>query len=305
MLDVLATPPAAVAKDIDQRVRIGLHHEQQHQELLLMDIKHVFSMNPMFPSYVPRPRAAPEAQSTPALEWLSHDGGLVEVGHDADSFAFDNETPRHKAYLEPFRLARRPVTNLEFIAFIEDGGYRRPELWLSDGWHTVQQQQWEAPLYWHRKDHAWMQFTLHGLQPAATLEPVVHVSFYEADAFARWAGHRLPTEAEWEVIASAHPVDGNFLREEVHHPRPVSASDMQLFGDVWEHTQSAYGPYPGYKPLEGTLGEYNGKFMCSQNVLRGGSCLTPRGHLRATYRNYFYPHQRWCAQGIRLAANDR
>ena len=304
MLEVLASPPSAVAEDIEQRVRIGLHHEQQHQELLLMDIKHVFSMNPLFPSYTSN--ALPSVAASPApRSWKSHDGGLMEVGHASDGFAFDNETPRHKIYLEPFRLSSCPVTNLEYIEFIEDGGYRRPELWLSDGWHAVREQQWEAPLYWHREGNDWMQFTLHGLREAATTEPVVHVSFYEADAFARWAGHRLPTEFEWEVVAASHPVDGNFLSEAIHHPRPVSASDQQLFGDVWEHTQSAYGPYPGYKPLEGTLGEYNGKFMCSQNVLRGGSCLTPRGHLRTTYRNFFYPHQRWCAQGIRLAANGR
>ena len=304
MLEVLASPPSAVAEDIEQRVRIGLHHEQQHQELLLMDIKHVFSMNPLFPSYASNPLPSVAASPAPR-SWKSHDGGLMEVGHASDGFAFDNETPRHKIYLEPFRLSSCPVTNLEYIEFIEDGGYRRPELWLSDGWHAVREQQWEAPLYWHREGNDWMQFTLHGLREAATTEPVVHVSFYEADAFARWAGHRLPTEFEWEVVAASHPIDGNFLSEAIHHPRPVSASDQQLFGDVWEHTQSAYGPYPGYKPLEGTLGEYNGKFMCSQNVLRGGSCLTPRGHLRTTYRNFFYPHQRWCAQGIRLAANGR
>ena len=297
--------PSPQATEIMTRLRIGLHHEQQHQELLLMDIKHVFSMNPMFPTYLDRNDDSAAPRDLPALSWLDFDGGVVEVGNDGRSFTFDNETPRHKTYLQPFRLATRPVTNREYIRFIEDGGYERAELWLADGWHTVRANEWAAPLYWHREDSRWMQFTLHGLRPADTPEPVVHVSFYEADAYARWAGHRLPTEFEWEFAAADAPLTGHFLNDDRLHPQPVSASRTQLFGDVWEHTQSGYSPYPGFQPLEGTLGEYNGKFMCSQNVLRGGSCLTPQGHLRATYRNYFYPHQRWCAQGIRLAASAR
>ncbi len=304
--DLLDAPPSAHRAAIMERAEIGLHHEQQHQELLLMDIKHVFSRNPLLPAYRPSAGDATMTEARiPALDWMSFEGGLVEIGHAGDGFAFDNETPRHKAYLEPFRLARRPVTNLEYIDFIEDSGYRRPELWLSDGWHAVQAEGWQAPLYWQRKDDRWMQFTLHGQRPASTTEPVVHVSLYEADAFARWAGHRLPTEFEWETAAITEPVEGNFLSDETFHPRAVSASHTQLYGDIWELTQSSYGPYPGYRPLEGTLGEYNGKFMCSQNVVRGGCCLTPRGHVRTTYRNFFYPHQRWCAQGIRLAADAR
>ncbi len=284
------------------RVVIGLHHEQQHQELLLMDIKHVFSVNPMLPVYQVDPATA-DGADVPALAWADLDGGLVEIGHRGAGFAFDNETPRHSVFLRPFRIAQRLVTNREYIAFIEDGGYRRPDLWLADGWHAVQQNEWTAPEYWQRIDGHWHQFTLHGLKPADTAEPVVHVSFYEADAYARWLGHRLPTEAEWEVHAATHPVDGHFLGGDALHPRPASQGQTQVFGSVWEHTQSPYSPYPGFRPLDGTLGEYNGKFMCSQTVVRGGSCLTPQGHVRPTYRNFFYPHQRWCALGIRLASD--
>ena len=291
--------PGAHADEIKKRMIIGLHHEQQHQELLLMDIKHVFSMNPLLPVY--RTRAnAPSGTKVPKLEWYEFAEAVAEVGLRG-GFGFDNETPRHKVYLRPYRLAQRPVTNHEFIAFIEDGGYQRPELWLSDGWHTVMTEGWTAPLYWQQRDDQWMQFTLHGLTPADTAEPVVHISYFEADAYARWAGYRLPTEAEWEHAADRQSVAGHFLNDELFHTCAVSDTENQFFGNVWELTQSSYLPYPGYRPLEGTLGEYNGKFMCNQHVCRGGSFMSPQGHLRATYRNYFYPHQRWSAQGLRLA----
>jgi ergothioneine biosynthesis protein EgtB len=238
-------------------------------------------------------------------EWTSHPGGLVEIGHAGTAFSFDNERPRHRTFLEPFQLARRAVTAGEYLRFIEDGGYRRPDLWLSDGWAAIQQQGWTAPLYWARGAEDWSDFTLAGTQPLDLDAPVSHVSYYEAEAFARWAGARLPTEAEWETRAAAVPVDGHFVESGTLAPEPaIRVADgrpAQMFGDVWEWTASAYLPYPRFRPLEGELGEYNGKFMSGQMVLRGGSCLTPRSHIRATYRNFFPPAARWQMSGLRLA----
>ncbi len=284
-------------------VVLGLNHEQQHQELILMDILHAFSRNVINPAYQAY-RASP-ARKAPALSWYDYDGGVGEIGHAGPNFAFDNEGPRHKVYNAPFRLASRLVTNAEWKAFMADDGYRRPELWLSDGWATVQQEGWQAPLYWQLVDDTWMAMSLSGLQQLNDQAPVCHVSLYEADAYARWAGKRLPTEAEWEVVAQALPIEGNFLGYGLLRPAPAPGTDdaapEQMFGDVWEWTQSAYGPYPGFTPVAGAVGEYNGKFMSSQMVLRGGACITPQGHTRATYRNFFYPHMRWQFAGVRLA----
>ena len=266
-----------------------------------MDIKHVFWSSPMRPGY--RSTGPLETRESPALRFLDFAGGIHDIGSDESSFCYDNETPRHKALLEPFRLANRCVTNGEYARFIADGGYERPDLWLSDGWATVQDNGWRAPLYWELEGDQWTEFRLAGQQPIDPHSPVVHVSYYEADAYARWAGHRLPTEFEWEVAARGCETLGNFADNGHLHPRPAIADDglCQMFGDVWELTRSAYAPYPGYRPLDGSLGEYNGKFMSNQVVLRGGSCATPAGHVRATYRNFFYPHQRWAFQGFRLA----
>ncbi len=246
----------------------------------------------------------------PLLRWIAHDGGLTEVGADGSGFAFDNESPRHRVYIAPFELAAHPVTNGEYLAFIDDGGYRRPELWLALGWDLVQAQKWEAPLYWDRRDGSCTAFSLAGRVEVAPDTPLVHVSLFEADAFARWAGARLPTEFEWEVAARGARVDGNFLDSGALHPlppdvAPPESAPAQMFGDVWEWTQSSYAPYPGFVPAPGAVGEYNGKFMCNQYVLRGGSCATPRSHIRATYRNFFPPEARWQFSGVRLARSIR
>jgi len=272
---------------------LGLHHEQQHQELMLTDIKYTLSRNPFLPAMKPARQASRD--SVPALDWIEHDGGTVEVGHDGNGFAFDNEGPRHRALLRPFRLASRPVTCGEYCAFIEDGGYARPEFWLSDGWALKEREGWKAPLYWFDEKI----FTLHGAQPINPGEPVAHVSFYEAAAYATWAGKRLPTEFEWEAVAANYPIEGNFL--DLETLRPAATKGESLLGDVWVWTRSSYDPYPGFKPFDGTLAEYNGKFMIGQVVLRGGSCATPRGHIRHSYRNFFPPSARWQFSGIRLA----
>jgi ergothioneine biosynthesis protein EgtB len=290
---------------VRQLVELGLQHEQQHQELLLMDIKHVFSRNPLAPAY--DAKLFHDAATSPTqLRWTEVDGGLVEVGTDAEAFSFDNERPRHKVWLEPFRLADRLITCGEWMDFIDDGGYRTPSLWLSDGWSTIDREQWAAPLYWQRADNQWQMFTLGGLRSIDPAEPVVHVSYYEADAFARWAAARLPTEAEWERVAELHarPGEGNFLSSGRLHPVPGARDTgiQQLYGDAWEWTASAYHAYPGFTASEGAVGEYNGKFMSGQMVLRGGSCVTSGDHVRATYRNFFYPWQRWMFSGVRLAA---
>lgn len=282
-------------------LELGLHHEQQHQELIVTDIKHVLAGQHRMPAWRPTVPVGP-APVTP-LTWHHFDGGVIEIGHDGEGFAFDNETPRHRTYLEPFLLASRPVTCGEYLAFMADDGYRRPELWLSDGWAAVNARGWQAPLYWEEEDGSWFLRTLGGRRRVDEREPVCHVSFYEADAFARWVGKRLPSEAEWELAAQRAPRTGNFLDEEQYHPRPAAGGEgfQQMFGDVWEWTASAYLPYPRYRPQKGAIGEYNGKFMSGQMVLRGGSCATPADHIRATYRNFFPPDARWQFSGIRLA----
>ncbi|MFL6622805.1 MAG: ergothioneine biosynthesis protein EgtB [Sulfurifustis sp.] len=299
--DLLAAASNAQAAEIGTRVVLGLHHEQQHQELLLTDIKHILALNPLKPAYH-SPDPTPARAALP-LGWQRFSGGVREIGHAGDDFAFDNETPRHRVFLNDFAVASRLVTNGEYLAFMEDGGYIRPELWLSDGWREVNEQNWRAPLYWERCDGGWSTYTLAGMKAVRLDEPVCHVSFYEADAYARWAGKRLPTEAEWEVAASERPVSGNFYETGLLHPAPATSRTglAQLYGDVWEWTASDYAPYPGYRPAAGALGEYNGKFMCNQRVLRGGSCVSPQSHLRPTYRNFFYPPNRWQYTGLRLA----
>ncbi len=283
-------------------VELGLNHEQQHQELILTDLKHLFARNPVAPVYC---QGAPErAGETASLAWHPYPAGLREIGHAGPGFAFDNEGPRHRVFVQAFALGSRAVTNAEYFAFIADRGYERPELWLSDGWATLQSESWRAPLYWHERDGGWQHFTLAGLLPVAPAEPVAHVSAFEADAYARWAGARLPTEAEWEVVAADAPVVGNFVESGRLRPAPApprASGPTQLFGDVWEWTSSAYAPYPGYRPPPGALGEYNGKFMVNQLVLRGGSCASAASHLRASYRNFFPPAARWQWSGIRLA----
>ena len=290
---------------VAERLAIGLNHEQQHQELVLTDIKQHFSVNPLRPAY--RDDLAGVAGS-PALtlDWQSFDGGLVTCGHDGDGFAYDNETPRHKVFLAPYALANRLVTNGEYLEFVDAGGYRDPALWLSDGWNTVLAQSWTQPRYWEQRDGAWLEFTLGGLRPLDLNAPVSHVSYFEAEAYAAWAGARLPREAEWEHAAGTVHIAGNFVDSGLLHPRAATGSGglRQMFGDVWEHTASAYLAYPGYRHASGALGEYNGKFMSGQMVLRGGSCVTPADHVRRTYRNFFYPHERWQFQGFRLAKDN-
>lgn len=284
-------------------VELGIHHEQQHQELLLTDILHLFSLNPILPAYWPEPvaHAVPDADVTP-LGWIDGPSGVQPIGHDGHGFAFDCEGPRHDVLLQPFALANRTVTNGEWLQFMDDGGYSEPRHWLSDGWAWVQGEGIAAPLYWQQdKDGRWSAFGLDGLRAVDPGAPVTHISLYEADAYASWAGARLPTEAEWEVVAASHdPMEGNQL-DAPGAARPLSSQSSALFGNVWQWTGSAYRPYPGFRAAEGAVGEYNGKFMSGQFVLRGGSCATPRGHVRASYRNFFHPHQRWQFTGLRLA----
>lgn len=293
-------------ENICLRVLTGINHEQQHQELMLTDIKHVFASNPLRPAYHPPAQQERHDRVAP-LNWISHSGGLQDIGNPGDEgFCFDNETPAHPVYLAPFKIASRLVTNAEFLDFINDGGYERAEYWLADGWATVKAQKWRAPLYWEQRDGEWWTMTLHGMQTVQAYAPVCHVSLYEADAYARWAGERLPTEAEWEVAAADQKIAGNLRETGFLDPVPAS-SDIgiqQVYGDVWEWTSSAYAPYPGFRALAGSLGEYNGKFMCNQLVLRGGSCVTPIDHIRRTYRNFFYPKDRWQFSGFRLARDD-
>ena len=299
--------------DIAGLVTLGLHHEQQHQELLLTDIKHALSFSPRHAPYARRWPIGPV--SPRPLRWHAYEPGLVESGHDSahdGEFCFDNETPRHRVWLDPFELASRPVTYGEYLAFIDDGGYCRPELWLSMGWDWVQAGQHEAPFYWRRDEGRWFTHSLQGTVEIDPHTPVCHLSYFEADAFARWAGARLPTEAEWEFAARqlrrANPRQGNFADRGAFHPlprsEPAEGEPVQMYGDVWEWTQSNYNPYPGFRPLPGAVGEYNGKFMCNQFVLRGGSCATPAGHVRASYRNFFPPEAQWQFSGLRLARDS-
>ena len=285
-------------------LHVGFHHEQQHQELLLTDIKNVLAANPLHPVY--NETGLTDIPPAPPLDWITLDGGLFQIGTDGSGFYFDNESPRHQRWLEGYQLASRPVTNAEFLEFMADGGYGNPELWLSDGFACADQAGWNAPLYWRQRDGEWWQFTLNGFRPVNPAEPVTHVSFYEAEAFARWAQARLPTEAEWERAVNGLPVQGNFVENRMFHPAPMQSDPLpgglnQMYGDVWEWTRSDYSPYPGFKVLPGAIGEYNGKFMSGQMVLRGGSCATSRTHIRSTYRNFFHPHLRWQFMGFRLA----
>jgi ergothioneine biosynthesis protein EgtB len=316
--DLLSTADEILFDELEKVFVLGLHHEQQHQELLITDIKHVFAQNPLYPVF----RASKSARTsstvslTAPLQFVDFEETVTAIGHGGEGFAYDNEGPRHRALVPAFSLGSRPVTNGEYIAFIEDNGYRRPELWLSLGWMTVNEQRWNAPLYWMQRDGAWWNFTLSGLRPVIPSEPVTHVSYFEADAYANWAGARLPTEFEWERASLDCPMDGNFVEAELFHPAAalfgVSADQPhrdrslhQMFGDVWEWTRSSYSPYPGYRAAPGALGEYNGKFMCNQYVLRGGSCATSRTHIRRTYRNFFQPEKRWQFTGIRLARDPK
>ncbi len=336
---LLAAVDEAAAQQRDalmSLVELGLQHEQQHQELILTDVKHLLSCNPLWPAYrlqsaggaAAAADARPEAAEAAPLRWRRFEGGVTEIGHageaDGGGFAFDNESPRHRVYLQPYELATRPVTAGEYLAFVEAGGYRDPALWLAEGWDWIRAQGLEHPLYWHRlaearqgdggPDAGWHEFTLSGLRPLQAAAPVAHLSYYEADAYARWAGARLPTEAEWEAAAAASPRvgSGHFADSGVLHPRPAPGAARsadparqpvleQMFGDVWEWTQSSYAAYPGFRVAEGAVGEYNGKFMVNQYVLRGGSCATPPGHVRATYRNFFPATARWQFSGLRLA----
>jgi ergothioneine biosynthesis protein EgtB len=292
-------------------IELGINHEQQHQELMLTDCLALFAGNPLRPAY--RPAEGEESRkAAPEVQWIEVPGGIFDIGQGAAKaqgegegcFSYDNEGPRHQQLLRPFRIANRLVTNGEWLAFMAAGGYSTATLWLSDGWTTVAREGWEAPLYWEKRDDEWHQMTLHGLQPVLPNKPVSHISYYEADAFAHWAGKRLPTEFEWEVAAENLPVEGNTLGADHLTAQPARRHTeglQQMFGDLWEWTASAYLPYPGFKTAAGAVGEYNGKFMANQFVLRGGSCVTPDGHLRRSYRNFFYPHHRWQFMGLRLA----
>ncbi|MBW4468297.1 MAG: ergothioneine biosynthesis protein EgtB [Pegethrix bostrychoides GSE-TBD4-15B] len=296
LLEQLPTPDLAVL------LTLGLHHEQQHQELLLTDIKHILALNPLRPAY--REQLLPAPSIAPREQWLDYAGGLYQIGAQGDQgFAFDNELPRHPVYLQDYYLANRLVTNGEYLEFMQAGGYSQAEHWLAEGWTVVQAQQWQAPLYWEQMDGDWWEMTLTGLRPLNLEAPVCHVSFYEANAYARWRGKRLPTEAEWEVAAASIAIQGNFLAQGYLHPVPALGRSRpdQLYGDLWEWTESAYSPYPGFQIAAGAVGEYNGKFMCNQMVLRGGSCVTPPHHVRPSYRNFFPAATRWQFSGIRLA----
>jgi ergothioneine biosynthesis protein EgtB len=295
-------PPEAL-----ERIELGIHHEHQHQELLLTDILSLFAANPLHPAYR-QPAEDDDTCSLPSeLSWQSFAGGIFAVGHADPGFAYDNEMPRHEQLVHPFRLASRPVTNADWLEFMRDGGYSTASLWLADGWARAKAEAWRAPLYWHEHDGQWRQMSLEGLRPVDPARPVCHVSFYEANAFALWAQARLPSEFEWEVAARDMPVAGNTMGAGRLRPAPVKTSQVglgQMFGDVWEWTASAYAPYPGFRPATGAIGEYNGKFMCGQSVLKGGSIATPDAHIRRSYRNFFYPHNRWQFMGLRLAQDS-
>ena len=306
-------------REIEPLLTLGIHHEQQHQELLITDIKHVFAQNPLYPIFRERKiESEPDGRKVDppspsfgvagigAAKFIEFDEATVEIGHDGNGFSYDNEGPRHRALVLPFALANRLVTNGEYLEFMADNGYSRSKFWLSLGWTTVNEQTWRAPLYWIERDREWWNFTLSGLRKVDRSEPVTHISYFEADAYANWAEARLPTEFEWERAAAKIDIDGNFVESERFHPMSLKKSLhdralAQMFGDVWEWTRSSYSPYPGYRAEPGALGEYNGKFMCNQYVLRGGSCATSRTHIRKTYRNFFQPDKQWQFTGIRLA----
>ena len=291
--------------EIEALITLGLNHEQQHQEFLLTNIKHIFANNPLRPVYNPDLPTSDETTLNP-LQWLDYPAGLYSIGYEGEEFSFDNEIPRHQVYLQEYLLASRLVTNGEYLEFIEAGGYQNPDYWLSEGWKIARAQNWQTPLYWEKIDGAWWIMTLGGLRPLNKSEPVCHVSFYEADAYSRFRGKRLPTEAEWENAANNIPVAGNLLENGVLQPTPAKDSNklQQMFGDVWEWTQSSHHPYPGYRPVEGLVGEYNSKLMCNRLVLRGGSCVTPQSHIRPSYRNFYPPETRWQFSGIRLAQDN-
>ena len=301
MTDLLDSSDEALQRRLAPVVELGINHEQQHQELIVTDIKHVFSVNPLRPAY--RPIATTEQDQSEPADWIEFPESIEQIGFDGAGFAYDNEGPAHREIVHPFALASRPVTNGEYLAFMDDGGYRRAELWLSAGWDCASQNRWTEPFYWEKRDGEWWSYTLAGMKRINMAEPVCHVSYYEADAFARWAGARLPTEAEWERAARTVQIEGNFVESGRFHPVPARAREglQQMFGDVWEWTRSQYSPYPGYQPAAGALGEYNGKFMCNQFVLRGGSCATSITHIRPTYRNFFPPEAVWQFSGFRLA----
>jgi ergothioneine biosynthesis protein EgtB len=304
VLQLLADADDARLAEIEPVLTLGLHHEQQHQELLVTDIKHVFAQNPLYPVFHEAKTDAQNGGVAPQ-RFIEFDEAIVMIGHDGAGFSYDNEGPRHRALVPAFSLSNRLITNGEYLEFMEAGGYTRPEFWLSLGWMTVNEQRWRAPLYWVERDGAWCNFTLSGFRPVDEAEPVTHISYFEADAYANWAGARLPTEFEWERVATDLPIAGNFVDDERFHPARTSRSNdsalHQMYGDAWEWTRSGYLPYPGYRAGPGALGEYNGKFMCNQMVLRGGSCATSRDHIRSTYRNFFQPEKRWQFTGIRLA----
>jgi ergothioneine biosynthesis protein EgtB len=285
--------------EVLELIELGLNHEQQHQELLLTDIKHALWSSPFRPEF----SAEMAVSSAPsAMDWTEVEGGIHLIGHQGNGFAFDNECPQHEVLLRPFQIASRDVTNAEYLEFIEDGGYRRPELWLSEGWDAVNAQGWMAPLYWEQHDGEWWQFAHREMKRVNPAEPACHISYFEADAYARWRGARLPSEQEWEIAALRMPSKGTFLEDFIFHPQPAKGEGIQqMFGDVWQWTSSPYIAYPGFRPAAGLVGEYNGKFMCNQWVLRGGSCATPRRHIRSTYRNFFPAHARWQFSGLRLA----
>jgi ergothioneine biosynthesis protein EgtB len=291
--------------EVAELIELGINHEQQHQELLLTDILNLFALQPLRPAYLPPRPYSIDSHISEETRFRIFSGGIHPIGHDGSGFAYDNEGPRHDVLIHPFALGNRCVTNGEFLEFVEAGGYSNPLLWLADGWATVREREWQAPAYWEKIDGAWQQMTLGGLHPLDPNAPVSHVSYYEAEAFARFVGKRLPTEFEWEHASHSVGLEGNTLGSGALRPLPAQSAKAdtlhQMFGDVWEWTSSAYLPYPGYRPPPGAVGEYNGKFMCSQHVLRGASCVSPDGHTRRTYRNFFYPHQRWQFMGIRLA----
>jgi len=302
VLELLPTVPDDRRDEALRRLELGLQHEQQHQELILTDVKHLLGGHPDRPTYALDARRPPSSQS--AIRWLPVEGGLREIGHEGSAFAFDNESPRHRVWLEPFELASRPVSQGEVLEFIRAGGYSTSSLWLAEGWDFVRANELRAPLYWAEREGAWEVFTLRGVEPLDPDVPACHLSFFEADAIARFYECRIPTEAEWEIAATRRTIEGNFVESGAFHPAsadPTTRGPQQLFGDVWEWTSSSYAPYPRYAPAAGALGEYNGKFMMNQMVLRGGSCLSPREHLRATYRNFFSAHARWQMTGVRFA----